>query len=254
MATNYDYIGKGELFAAVVTNGVPGGFYSLGNCSKASFSVSEESKELADFTSAGGGTKNKISRIKGVELSITAHDFSPENLEKALRANNIVVTAGAVTAEEQVAYKGALVPLDFLPNTLKTVTVTNDSATTTYTVNTDYVIKNAGLFIPETSTMVDGDTIKITYTKLAGNVIEALTNSGLEYQIVFSGLNEAQNGRPVSIRVFRAKFSPTSGLDALSDDFSSLELKSSVLADSSRVGTGLSQYMNVALASVLSAA
>jgi hypothetical protein len=256
MATEYDYIGRGELFAALLTNGVPGGYFSLGNCSKASFAIAEDSKELADYTSLGGGTKNKVTRIKSVELAVTAHDLSPDNLERALRGSSTVITSATVTDEVQTAYKGALVPYNYLPNVLKTITV-KDSATglITYTAGSDYIVKSSGIFIPATgSTIVDAEALKITYTKLASNVVEALTSAGTEYAIIFQGMNEAQSGKVVDIRAYRVKFSPTSGLDALSDDFNKLELKGTVLTDTTKIGTGISQYFKVSLASELSAA
>lgn len=255
MSNNYDYIGRGELFCALLTNGVPGGYFSLGNCSKAAFSIAEDSKELQDYTSAGGGTKNKITRIKSVELAVTAHDLSPENLERALRGSATAITAATVTDEVRTAFKGALVPFNFLPNVLKTITV-KDSATglITYVANTDYVVKSSGIYIVPGGAIADSELLKVTYTKLASNVVEALTSSGTEYAVIFQGLNEAQSGRVVDIRAYRVKFSPTAGLDALSDDFNKIELKGSVLADTSKTGTGISQYFKVALASELSAA
>lgn len=255
MAKEYDYIGRGELFAALLTNGVPGGYFSLGNCSKASFAITEDSKELADYTSLGGGTKNKVTRIKSVELAVTAHDLSPENLERALRGSSTVIASATVTDEVQTAYKDALVPFNYLPNVLKTITV-KDSATglVTYVKDTDYTIKSSGIYIISTGAIADAEALKITYTKLASNVVEALTSAGTEYAIIFQGMNEAQSGKVVDIRAYRVKFSPTSGLDALSDDFGKLELKGTVLTDTTKIGTGISQYFKVSLASELSAA
>ena len=49
------YIGKGKIYAGLRSGGA---MRPIGNVSKISLAISEEKKELKDFTSAGGGTKD----------------------------------------------------------------------------------------------------------------------------------------------------------------------------------------------------
>ncbi len=81
------------------------------------------------------------------------------------------------------------------------------------------------------------------YTRNPQYLIQALVGAGLEYQMEWHGLNSIDSGNPMMGRYFRVKFSPTSGFSRHGgDDFSSLSLSGTCLADESRVGAGESQY------------
>lgn len=224
------------------------GLIQIGNVSKLSLAVAEDTKELLDYTSAGGGTQNKIIRIKSIDGSMTLHDISPDNLALALRGTSSAVTAAGVNNETRTAYKGALVPFDFIPDQSQTITVKNNAGDVTYVAGTDYVVKNAGILIIDAGAITNSSTIKVSYTKKASHTVEGLVSSGYDYRLVFNGLNEAQSAKPVSVTLYRVKFSPTAGLDFIGDDFGKLDLKCSVLQDTTVVGAGLSQYLKVQLA------
>jgi hypothetical protein len=106
------YIGKGPIYARKKSGGL--GLLPIGNCSALSFAITEDVKSLADFTNAGGGTKDTLRRITKVEGSLDARDFSPENLALALRGELTAETAGSVAAEAHTAYTSAFVALDHL--------------------------------------------------------------------------------------------------------------------------------------------
>lgn len=108
----------------MVSSGVlTGKLAPIGNVSALSLAVSEDTKELLDYTSAGGGTQNKIIRIKSIDASLTLHDISPDNLAIALRGTAGAVTAATVTDEPHTAYTDGLVQFDFIPDTAQTITV-----------------------------------------------------------------------------------------------------------------------------------
>ena len=90
--------------------------------------------------------------------------------------------------------------------------------------------------------------IKAAYTRNAQWLIQALVNSGEEYEMIYHGLNEIDSGNPMVGRYFRVKFSPTSGFNRHGgDDFAELTLTGTVLEDSSRIGAGLSKYMEFSM-------
>ena len=93
--------------------------------------------------------------------------------------------------------------------------------------------------------IVNDSTIKVSYTKKVATSIEGLVSSGLDYRLVFEGLNDAQNGSPTIVSLHRVKFSPTAGLDLISADFGKIDLKASVLLNTAIVGTGISQYLKI---------
>lgn len=85
--------------------------------------------------------------------------------------------------------------------------------------------------------------IKVGYARNPQYVIQALVNSGTEYEVIFDGLNEVDSGNPFVGRYFRVKFSPTSGFSRIGNEFAQMTLQMTILKDENRVGTGLSQYM-----------
>lgn len=237
---------NGQVYLGVISNGaLTGKLAAIGNVSKISLSVAEDQKELLDYTSPGGGTRNKIIRIKSIDAAMTLTDLSPDNLSIALRGANSAVTSATVTDETKVAYKDGLVQFNFIPDPEATITIKNNAGDVTYVAGTDYTLARSGIIVQPSGAIIDASTIKATYTKKAGSIVQGLVNSGSEYRLVFDGVNEAQSGKAFVVTLHRVKFSPTAGLDLIGDDFNKLDLKGSVLQDSSIVGNGISQYVKI---------
>lgn len=109
---DYSYIGNGKLHLRVAGSAAALAF--VGNCSALRFAVTEETKELKDYTQAGGGTYNEVRRVESVECQMTLHDLSAENLARAVFGDVNVIAAGAVTDENLgVAYVGGISITDF---------------------------------------------------------------------------------------------------------------------------------------------
>jgi len=113
------FIGKGKVYAGLRTGGPK---FPIGNVAGLSFAISEDKKELLDYTSAGGGMKDTLARITSIEGTMSAHDFSPENLALVLRGEVDSVTTGSVSAEAHTAYTNGFLALTNLPDTTATVT------------------------------------------------------------------------------------------------------------------------------------
>ena len=128
------------------------------------------------------------------------------------------------------------------------VVVTDGTGVTTYTAGSDYEVRPAGIYILPGSTIADGTSILIDYDYGAGDVIEAITNSGKEWEMVFEGLNEARSDKPVVVDIYRLKFSPAQSVDFIGDDYASLQLTGEALKDTSKTGAGISQYIKVRMA------
>ena len=123
--------------------------------------------------------------------------------------------------------------------------------TAALTKDTHYSVEGGGLrflaaaagYFPATTPAGKGLPIKTSYTRNAQWVIEALVNSGTEYELIFNGINENDSSNPIRKRFHRVKFSPTGGLSSIGDDFAKLDMTAAVLADTSITGAGLSQYV-----------
>ncbi len=240
--TELSYIGKGSFYARV--KGAAEGMLPLGNISAASVKVAEDKKELLDYQSAGGGQANALRRIQTVELGLTLRDFSGDNIAKALFGSASVVTAGTGVTETVTGYEEALVPLG--KTGITNLVVKDVTDTTTYVAGTDYDLVRSGLWVYAAGAITDGAVLHLTYNHPAQNVVQALVNAGLEYEVFLDGLNEAQSGKAVAINFHRLRFGPVADWGLIGDDYGEIALTGDLLKDTTITGAGLSQYMKVA--------
>lgn len=238
--TKRTFMGKGKTYLTVFGQN---NYQRIGNTSKMTLAIEEETKELLDYENAGGGIADSVTRIKGVTAQFSIHNLNATNLAIAIFGSASAVNAGTVTNEAVTAKKGALVRLQHVSPT--SVVVTDSTGSTTYNAGTDYTVTGAGLIIPDTSTINDGSTILVDYNYGAQNVIEALTTSGLEYSIVLDGINEADSGKACVVDLWRVRFSPAKAIDLIADEFGVLDLEAKLLADESQP-SGKSKYFRMA--------
>lgn len=241
--TDKSYVGKGKVYV----DGI-----AVGNVSALALAIAEEKVELKNYMTAGGGTLNSFSRITGVTASITLTEYSKENLALATRGASSAVTATTVTDESIDAPAtltvDTLVRTAFVIDTTVAPVVTSDPAGTTYVEDTDYTVSPAGITILAAGSINASDPLLVDYTKKAVDVVEALTASGAEYQVVLDGLNEAQSGTAVVVDMHRVKFGPAADLSLIGDEFAELVLSADVLADTTITTSGLSQYLKISQA------
>ncbi len=240
---SYAFIGKGSLY--VESNG--GGLFPVGNCSKLSINFSDDKKELIDYENAGGGVADVVSFVKSVMMTMSIFQWTPSNIALAIRGTSSVYVGGAVTAEAHtVNALGEMIPFKHIPDLTKTITVKKGA--TTFVKGTDYNLIRAGIVTLAGGTLAAADAITIDYTGLADNVVQALITSSDSYRVFFDGLNDAQSGRPVQVEAFNLRFTPPKNLELIGDSFADIQLEAEILKDSTKIGTGLSQYFTVKLA------
>lgn len=300
---DYSYLGSGKIYLREI--GATTGFLEVGNCSALNFAISEDAKELKDFTKPGGGTKNEVRRIQSVECSFTMHDLEPQNLARALYGSASAVASVAVTNvalglgylsaflpfansalstpapvvratngrlattranSAVVALNAYLVPAaantyfykvtvagttGAAPPTFPTTvgeTVVDGTATLTcmgkivLVANTDYELRAGGVYLLPAASFTAGEAVESDYTKAATDVVQALTSSGKEYEIFFAGLNEARSGKESNVNAYRVKIGAAQNLSLLGEDYAALEVTGKLLADTTKVGAGVSQY------------
>lgn len=238
---DYSYIGKGKVFLRDLNAAL--GLIFVGNVSALTFGVTEDSKELKDYTQGGGGTYNEVKRIESVESGFTMHDLSPENLARVLYGITSAATAATVTDESHAgAIQGAYIGTNFLASAITTVKV----GATTAVADTDYTVSGSGI-IPIVGSLVitAGATVLITYPKVAQDIVQALVSSGSEYEMVFDGLNEARSGKRCRVTAHRIKVGAAQSLGLIGDDYAALEVTGKVLKDTTKNGTSISQYFKV---------
>lgn len=238
------YIGKGNIFLAPYSGAAA--LRPLGNCSTLTINKSKEEKSLLDFTDTEGGKANSIERISAVNFNFTAHDLSADNATLLTRGTKTAVTSGTVTDESHTAYQGGLVLFDNIPDITASVTV--EVGATAMDEGVDYILTPGGIMVLSGGAITNGATVLCTYTKKAGNKVEALTSAATNYKLVFVGLNEAQSGREVTIVVHKYKPGVAETIDLIGDDYGSYNVTGEALKDSAITGVGLSKFYTVKMA------
>lgn len=241
---DYSYLGSGKVWLRDIAAGASAGLIEVGNASELEFSVTEDTKEVKDYTKPGGGTYNEVRRISAVEMRAVMHDLSAENLARALYGSSSAITSATVTDEaHNDVVVGALVPTTFLPTSITAV----KKGATTLVLNSDYRVETSGI-VPlsgGTNTIATGDDLTITYTKAAQSVVEALVNSAKEYELLFDGLNEARSGKRTRVRAWRVKIGALASLALIGEEYAQMECSGKLLKDTSITTAGLSQYFKV---------
>lgn len=239
------YIGSGNIL--IREKGAAAPFVEVGNCSALTLSPQENVLQQQDFTKPGGGLRNQVRRVTGVDMSYTFHDFAAENFARALRAAIETVTAGTATGEEVVAYKGGYAPLAKIATAITSVVPAGGG--TAYTAGDDYELRDGQLYIPSGSTITDpvagAANIEVTYTYAAQKKVQALVNPNKQYEVVFMGLNEAQSGKRTRITCHKVSGGVLQAFAALGEDYGAGEVNGALLADTAKTGVGISQYATI---------
>lgn len=238
---DYSYVGSGKIYLRD-TSSATAGLIEVGNASVLNFAITEDVKELKDYTQAGGGTYNEVRRISAVEVSMTLHELSAANLARALYGSTSAVTSATVNDEaHNDVVAGSLVLTDFMPSAITAV----KKGASTLVAGTDYEVRGAGVLLITGGAVITGDDITISYTKANADVVQMLTGASKEYEMVFDGLNEARSGKKTRVQAFRVKIGAAQNLGLIGEEYAALEVTGKLLKDTSITGAGLSQYAKI---------
>ena len=114
----------------------------------------------------------------------------------------------------------------------------------TYAAGTGYEMSTGGLYIPDTSPIVDAANLLVTYAYPAYNRVEAATGTSSVMEAVFEGLNEAEGNLASVVDVWRLSMPAANELSLIGDDMGELTFAAEVLKDSTK-GVGVSAYFRV---------
>lgn len=242
--TYYPYLGSGKIYARVA--GAAAGLIYMGNASKLDITVKDKKVSLQDFSKPGGGVYASVSRIESATLNVVLNDLNKTNIARAIFGTDSAIVGGTVVDETVTAYLDALVPL---ANPAPTAVTVKDGATglISYVAGTDYEARAGGIYIITGGAIVAAESLKVSYTYGAYSKIEAMTGGAPVLELLFEGLNEANSGKPVIVEIYRAQLSPAKALSLLGDKFSDLTVDAEMLVDSSKTGTGISQFFRAKL-------
>jgi hypothetical protein len=245
------YKGRGRFTVRPLAGGRP---FELGNCVSLTenFEVARDGR--LDFQGAAGGELDVDERIESFTFEAVVNDITPRNIALGRRGSAEEIAAGSVTGESVQAWAGHRIAFRYLPDPSETISVETDEITPIPLVEgADYERTPHGIRILDEPTNITftGDEpldLVVDYTRNPQYLIQALVESGEEYEIIWHGLNAVDGGNPLTSRYFRVRFSPTSGfVPHGGEDFADMTLTGTVLADETRTGAGLSQFMETAM-------
>lgn len=243
MGDKYTYLGKGKVYLGPYKGAGPMRF--VGNVSELTLQPQEQEISVPDMTQPGGGKYDSVRRIEAVNMTMTEWDLSPQNLADALDGTTASVVAGAVVDEPHTAYVGGLVSFEKIPDPAVAVVVEAAVGMITYDEGDDYIRTSSGIEITTGSSIVDGTEIQVSYTALASDLVQALSSSNREFKLTFEGLNEAESGNPVIVKLHRVKFGPAQNLPLIGSEFATIQMNGDVLADAKIITPGLSRYFTI---------
>lgn len=245
MLTRHIYrptMNSGSVYARLAGTATP--MQSIGGVQVLEFSVEEDVKKQPDYSRPGGGTRAQVNRISSVLMKATLQDLNPVNLARVVFGNTSEVATATITDENHTAYLGGLIALAHINPTTVTVKVGADAGSATAVdAATNYEVRPEGVFIlDDAEDLDDEDNVYVSYTHGAYDLVQALTNTAPELELRYAGINEAMNGLPSIVDVFRVKMSATKGWGLINDDFAVLEVEGEVLLDPTKTGEGISKF------------
>lgn len=223
----------------------------IGNVLELSLEHDEDVIKQDDMTALGGGTHAEVRRVKEVKVQMKLADLNPVNMARALLGTVSAVAAGTVADEAHAATLGGLLPLAHIQPTGLTIKLGADKDTAVaVTAAGNFEVRPEGVYIfPAAAGIADADVLWVSYSHGEYANIEALTTKTTELELTFGGLNEADNGNPVVVTIYRASQGVAKNLALISGkDFGALEVEGTVLMDPTKVGTGVSRYYKTQMA------
>lgn len=221
-----------------------GSFYmrDLGNPDSALIPVGNAEAEITqtmteittpNFQSLGGNSC-KVEYPESVGLNMTLYCTKPDNLALAFLGESVKKESGSATEEYTVKAYGSLIAFVNVP--VKSSIVVTDGDSTTYVSGRDYIVTNAGITIPEGSTIPLETTIEVSYDHGSNWVVEAQTVAQKTFEVVLDGVNVGEDGnRAVVLKAWRVKFAPTDSFSLISGaEFANISLTGEILRDDSK--------------------
>ena len=235
------YRGKGTFYFKKKGDDAVG-LIPVGNASQGDIAFAESKVEQKDFEEAGGAVIDSISSVDNVTLTLQVLNLNTSNIARAIGGSSAELAIATIVEATSFTSKGSFIPFDKIPDKSQTITVTNADASTTFVDGADYEMRNSGLVI--LSDALAGTSGVVNYTSVDFDKIQALTEIGGEYELVYDGYNEARK-TVFKMKAHRVKIGLTQALQLISDDYAGLPLTVDLLKDPSVSGTGLSKYFYV---------
>lgn len=230
----------GAVYARLA--GTTDAMQSVGGLEVLTLNIAEDTKKQTDYSRAGGGTRAQVKRVESVTMAATLQDLNSVNMARAVFGTASAIAGATVVGEAIVARLGGLCRLAHISPT--SVVVKKAAATVAAAGN--YEVRPEGIFFLDGATGVDDeDALTVDYAHSGYDLIEALTTAAPILEMAYAGVNEADNGKPSTVDLFRVQMGATKGLGLIDQDFGTLEIEGEVLLDPTKTGAGVSRFFRV---------
>lgn len=226
------YQGVGRIW--VRKYGTTGVRRFLSNCSKANIKQKLKVNKVPDYTRQGGGTRAQTERIDSITLAMTLHELSAENLALAVGSDSVAVASATVASEPVQLQRGTVTPLEHLPKSITSVTLTSGS--TALTAGSDYEMTPSGLYVPSDAPHVTGSSpvaATVTYVSRAHQEMQAGTVLSTDLELLIEGMNDA-NGRPLVLDVWKLHVPTLDDLTLIADKPTEMSYEAELLRDTGK--------------------
>lgn len=225
MANNY-FMGQGKIF--LKKKGSAEGYLWVGDSDKFGIDTSQKFDDVFESYSGNRSVALHVPTETVTNIKMNLLQWNADNFKKALYADLSSNAAGSVTGETVKAYLGASA---FLANP-KVSSVVVKKGAATLVAGTDYdLFPMSGRLEFKGSTIVDGDYLTVNYSYAKNEKVQALMHSQSEYEVMFEGINIANPGEIVNVKVHRAVLNLPKSLGFLDNKHQSFELDGMLLAD-----------------------
>ena len=228
--------------------------FDIGAWAEATYEADVEKDVIPNLTTGDGGDYETDSNVNAVTITCNLYNFNSDMFARLLSGTKETITAAAISNEVVTVYATTanyLVRLNRLMNTSPAPVVTSSDGLTTYAPTTDYIVHPGGLEIVSGGAIdvaADADptdkiSIKVSYTNLASDEIEAYTDFSQYFTARFILENKVRGANPEFADVWKFKFAPGS-FPILDQQFKVQTVTLNLEADTTK-GTGNSAYLRI---------
>ena len=227
----------GNVFVDRKINGVWQGIVPFGNATKFEIKTNSELKQRTSRKCENyGQAVDSVTIQRPAELNITLDELDRESLAIIFLGTSAAQTiAGGTITDELIPVVTVGKIIRTASANISSVVVSDATGATAFTEGTDYEIVNAavGLIkILEGGSIVAGVDVSVDYVSadVTANVVTGGTDPNIKLRYLLVGQNLVTQ-EPLQVEVFDSNASPQSGVDFLSEEYSTIELSGTANID-----------------------
>ncbi|AXV78887.1 MULTISPECIES: hypothetical protein [Ralstonia solanacearum species complex] len=226
------FYGQGKVLAGLRKGGVVKALRWLLDVSALEGSFSVDQKTHKESYSGQAATAAKVSSGRSGKISMTAMQYSPENVALALHGTTTTVAAGSVSGEALPTglQVGDIIALDH-PN-VSDLVITDSASQPVDPAKYELAAAFGSIEWKDVAGLVH--PLKAAYKHGASVATSIFTSAQPELFLRYEGINLADEGRPVIAEFYRVSTDPLKKLPLISTDISGMELEGEIMLDPTR--------------------